>query len=193
MTLAGKIQMLLLIICPLSDVKSGTCSNRGLSLEGGRYLEFAQNSCKNSPNRASETVAYTLRSCHGKLACVAAQNYRRQESLDHTVIWLEMCLERRTANGHAIVDYEPGIVYNETGVAFAAMENWDRTANNFVKSMSTMKELPYHDTYRFITSFSPLGAPFSVKHLSVYQLDTPVNSIPLVLVFAPVASQVLRV
>ena len=120
-------------------------NERGLHLEARPYLKLAQKICENSPNRNHESVAYTLRSCHGKLAGVAAENNLRQESLDHSVIWLSMCLERRTADGHPIVDYELGIVYNETGVAYGGIEDWERAAENFIKSMNTMKKVDNYD------------------------------------------------
>lgn len=84
---------------------------------------------------------------HNNQSSAAAETNERKDSLDHALIWMEMTRNLKNERGEPVVDYELGIVYNETGVAYGMNEQWDLAAEYFIKSMDTMKAQDnYEDT-----------------------------------------------
>lgn len=118
---------------------------RGFVQESKTYYELAQKICENSENKDSENVALNLRMSHNNQTSAAAATNERRSCLDHSLIWLQMSIERKTPAGLPLEDYELGIVYNETGVAYGMNEMWDTAAEYFIKSMNVMKELENYD------------------------------------------------
>lgn len=56
-----------------------------------------------------------------------------------------MYQERKTQEGKPLRDYELGIVYNETGVAYGMNDEWSLAEDYFLKSIQVMKEQENYD------------------------------------------------
>lgn len=117
---------------------------RGFTQESKSYFELVQEICEKS-DTATINVADTLRLSHNNQSTAAAETNDLKGCLSHALTWLEMTHNRKTASGQVLVDYELGIVYNETGVAYALNNMWDIAVEYFIKSMETFEELENYD------------------------------------------------
>lgn len=118
---------------------------RGFPQESKPYFQLAQSICEQSPNRASESVSYILRETHNNLATVTADIYETEASLKHAKIWMEMSEARKDVNGIPVVDYELGVVYNETGVSYGLNKQYYVAESYFLKSIETFQRLENYD------------------------------------------------
>lgn len=101
--------------------------------------------CENSDSQDLEQVSYILRESHNNQGSAAAETNDRKGCLHHSLIWLQMSLDRKSDSGDPIEDYELGITYNETGVACGMNDMYEEAADYFIKSMNIMRQLDNFD------------------------------------------------
>lgn len=118
---------------------------RGFSQESKKYFQLAQAICEKSPNKSTDKLFYTLRETHNNLASVYADTNETEDSLRHTKIWMSMSEARKAADGNPIIDYELGIVYNETGVAYGMNREYAVAEIYFIKAIETFRGLENYD------------------------------------------------
>lgn len=106
---------------------------------------MAHRICTTSEKKDTEEVAYVLRMNLNYQHSAASETNDRKTCLTRALEWLRLSSQRTTPSGETLEDYELGIVYNETGVAYGMNEMWDMAVEYFIKSINVMKKLPNYE------------------------------------------------
>ncbi len=85
-----------------------------------------------------------IRDTHHNLGTASGETNDIERFLKHSGIWLQMLLERKTAAGEVVVDYELGMGYNEHGNSQAMHGRWEMASWHFSKAIETFQKLPHY-------------------------------------------------
>ncbi|KAK5995287.1 hypothetical protein PT974_03688 [Cladobotryum mycophilum] len=87
----------------------------------------------------------TIRESHSFLGIALVETNKHSSSMYHKQQWLDMLLERRSASGTPIEDYELGYAYNEIGVAYGNNGMPKRACEAFFRSIFIFQGLDDYD------------------------------------------------
>jgi tetratricopeptide (TPR) repeat protein len=118
---------------------------RGFAEECKAFNKLGQSICEQSENSLTEEVQCDLRESHNNQSAAAAETNDPSACLIHAQIWLDLSLKRKLPDGSLISDYELGIVYNETGVAYAMNNMWEDAEKSFIRSIEIFHGLSNYD------------------------------------------------
>lgn len=120
---------------------------RGLPEELEPFCNLALVIGEKLGRNSNEEIMRTTWESHSFLGISTVETNEHDMSLFHKRKWLDMLLERESAPGVPIEDYELGYAYNEIGVAYGNDQRLEAAAQAFIRSIQIFQGLPdYEDT-----------------------------------------------
>lgn len=94
-----------------------------------------------------EEVLRTVRESHSYVGMAYAESNNSTLHMFHVQKWLDALLERESATGVPVLDYELGYAYNEIGVAYGFQNKLEEAVQAFLRSIEIFQGLSdYEDT-----------------------------------------------
>ncbi|KAJ5623414.1 hypothetical protein N7490_012019 [Penicillium lividum] len=119
---------------------------RGLPEELQSFAELALKIGEQLKARGGdEEVVGTVRESHSYLGMAGAELNNITLNMFHVQKWLDSLLERESAPGVPVLDYELGYAYNEIGVAYGFQNQVEEAAQAFLRSIEIFQGLSDYD------------------------------------------------
>ncbi|KAM4057224.1 tetratricopeptide repeat domain-containing protein [Hirsutella rhossiliensis] len=121
---------------------------RGLMEESKPFCELGLLIGERLQDQLGEVAVESIRESHGFLGIILTETNEHSRSMWHKKKWLTMLVERRSASGGHVEDYELGYAYNEIGVAYGNNDMLEDAADAFKRSIEIFQSIEdYEDTW----------------------------------------------